>query len=117
MGRPAEVPLSGRFRHRLFRDEALVAPQPSPDGRWRVRLVLAAHGRFPLRLVAAVGLRLFRSRIDRELGTALGRAAARWDAVVPALTALHGEALRRRVLEDPAPKPAPNPEPKPWAAS
>lgn len=90
------TPLRLRVTHRGFRATATAVPEPDGQGRWVLSVTGTAHGRFLLRPVVAVALRLARGRVDRALTQALDSAAARWNEEIPAATAQPPGALFSR---------------------
>ncbi|WP_149546907.1 hypothetical protein [Streptomyces marokkonensis] len=99
-GRSARTaPLRARAECGAARAELRVVPAPGRlDGRWDVTVTVRLRGRRLYRPVAAVALRLARSRLQRSLAGALDELAARWNTELPRLVAMGPDALREAVL-------------------
>ncbi|WP_407111376.1 hypothetical protein ACE1N8_27900 [Streptomyces sp. DSM 116494] len=93
------APLSARVECGAARADLRAVPEPGgPDGHWDVTVTVRLRGRWLLRPVAAVALRLGRRRLRQSLARALDEWAARWNDVVPALVATGPDALRQEIL-------------------
>ncbi|MBT3153792.1 hypothetical protein HTV45_23470 [Streptomyces sp. CHD11] len=99
-GRTARTaPLRARLECGVARADLRAVPEPGgPDGHWQVMVTVRLRGRYLLRPVAAVVLRLGRRRLRRSLATALDEFAARWNDVVPGLVAMGPDAVRQEIL-------------------
>lgn len=75
-------PARAHLVHRLARAELTVAPRPA-EGGWQVRVTVSVRGRWLLRPVGAVVLRLARPWMRRALVRSVDELAERWNEEVP----------------------------------
>ncbi|WP_399894231.1 hypothetical protein ACGH7X_36935 [Streptomyces sp. BBFR51] len=90
---PSRAPLSGTLTHTLARVTVTVVPRRAPDGRWQVTVKARARGRSFARPLVPVATAVLGRRARRAFAEALDRAAAAWNAQVPALVRKEGEQL------------------------
>ncbi|MET9824480.1 hypothetical protein ABZ038_23240 [Streptomyces sp. NPDC006349] len=89
--RPSRAPLNGTLTHALARVTVTVVPHPAPDGGWRVTVRARVSGRSFARPLVPVATAVLGRRARRAFAEALDRAAASWNAQVPALAGTDAE--------------------------
>ncbi|MFA3878117.1 hypothetical protein ABS735_31440 [Streptomyces sp. MMCC 100] len=96
---PSRAPLSGTLTHALARVTVTVVPCPAPDGRWRVTVKARVRGRSVARPLLPLAAAVMGRRARRAWAEALERAAAAWNAQVPALVRKDGERLSAELAD------------------
>ena len=96
---PSRAPLSGTLTHALARVGVTVVPRPAPDGRWLVTVKIRVGGRSFARPLLPLAAALLGRRARRACAESLDRAAAAWNAQVPALVRKDRERLRAALTD------------------